>query len=322
MSFLKTFTSGLKKGETVSVPVQTSSLDLMGIRFGTDKSRLRQNYLVHYERMLRDFKDRPITLLEIGIHKGASLKLWEAYLPLATIVGVDIEPTTDRYVRKRVSIEIGSQFDAAFLAKLADKYHPDIVIEDGSHIPEHQIFTFKHLFHAVQPGGVYIAEDVRGSSGDTSAMDYFGELQREVLRRSHQAKQAEARDSAFPAGISHVETIPGVVAIWKESKDGLDEDYARLEQYARESKSPESLFYLAQYIHRSGGPLDYALSVCKAALTANPKDPWVHFEVSKILARMNDVPGALKAVNRALELTDSARALAVFREHLARLSAR
>ncbi len=322
MAFLKTFASGSKKSEPVSGFAEPSSLDLMGIRFGTDKSRLRQNYLVHYERMLRGFRDRPVTLLEIGIHKGASLKLWEAYLPLATIVGVDIEPTRKRYARHRVSIEIGSQFDAAFLAKLADKYHPDIVIEDGSHIPEHQIFTFKHLFPAVQPGGLYIAEDVRGLSGDTSAVDYFGKLQREVLRRSHQAKQAALKDGAFPLGISHVETVPGVVAIWKESKDGLDEDFGRLEQYARESEDQEALFHLAQYIYRSSGPSEQALSLCKETLRASPKNPWIHFEISKILTRMNDVPGALDAVNRALQLTDSERAQVMFREHLAHLSTR
>ena len=44
-----------------------TSLDLIGIRVGTDKSRLYQNYLMHYERMMERFRDRPITLLEIGV---------------------------------------------------------------------------------------------------------------------------------------------------------------------------------------------------------------------------------------------------------------
>jgi hypothetical protein len=38
-----------------------TSLDLIGIHLGTDKSRLRQDYLRHYERMMMGFRDRPIT---------------------------------------------------------------------------------------------------------------------------------------------------------------------------------------------------------------------------------------------------------------------
>src|SRR6185503_10228084 len=116
---------------------------------GTDKSRLRQNYLVHYERMLERFRDRPITLLEIGVHNGASLRVWEQYFKSASIVGVDIEPKSSRFVRERVQIEIGSQFDADFLAALSRKYQPEVIIDDGSHIDEHQIFSFEHLFGCV-----------------------------------------------------------------------------------------------------------------------------------------------------------------------------
>src|ERR1700683_248563 len=46
--------------------------DLIGIRAGTDKSRLRQDYLRQYQRMLSGFVDTPITIIEIGLHRGAS----------------------------------------------------------------------------------------------------------------------------------------------------------------------------------------------------------------------------------------------------------
>ena len=135
---------------------KAASLDSIGIRAGTDKSCLRQDYLVHYQRMLEPYRARPITLLEIGVHNGASLRMWDQYLESASIVGIDIEPMTRRFAGGRVRIEIGSQADAGFLAELSRKYRPDVIIDDGSHLDEHQIFSFEHLFGGLQPGGLYI----------------------------------------------------------------------------------------------------------------------------------------------------------------------
>jgi len=40
----------------------------------------------------------------------------------------------------------------------------DIVIDDGSHISQHQIKTFEYCFiHCVKPGGLYIVEDLQTS---------------------------------------------------------------------------------------------------------------------------------------------------------------
>ena len=56
----------------------------------------------------------PLTLLEIGILEGASLRLWRRFLPKATIVGVDVEPPA--LDLPGVEMYAGDQSDAAFLA--------------------------------------------------------------------------------------------------------------------------------------------------------------------------------------------------------------
>lgn len=38
----------------------------------------------------------------------------------------------------------------------------DILLDDGSHLPEHQFTTFVHLWSAIRPGGVLMIEDVHG----------------------------------------------------------------------------------------------------------------------------------------------------------------
>jgi len=48
----------------------------------------------------------------------------------------------------------------------------DIIIDDGSHIPEHQIRTFVHLFPYVSPGGLYILEDIETSYWPNSSTIY------------------------------------------------------------------------------------------------------------------------------------------------------
>ena len=49
------------------------------------------SYFSEYDFCFRDFRDRNIRLLEIGVSKGGSLAAWEEYFPHAEIVGVDID---------------------------------------------------------------------------------------------------------------------------------------------------------------------------------------------------------------------------------------
>jgi tetratricopeptide (TPR) repeat protein len=298
----------------------STPLDLIGIKLGTDKSRLRQDYLRQYERLMTGFRDRPITLLEIGIAHGASLRTWEIYFPRASIVGVDIEPATRRFARKHVTIEIGSQFDADFLAELARKYTPDIIIDDGSHISEHQIFSFEHLFHCLKPGGLYVVEDIQHATAELQAADYFTALQRKVLLRQVGPRQAVSPQFKI-RDIAHVDIMPGAVGIGKLAKDELDGNFAALEKLAAGAESPKSLFYLAQYIHREAGPLEHALSVARRASAADPKNSWIHLEIARLHVALGDKAEAMKAVREALQLSSTDRARAIFEEYLAQLSA-
>jgi len=299
----------------------TTPLDLIGIRLGTDKSRLRQDYLRHYERMMAGFRDRPITLLEIGIDQGASLRTWEIYFPQASIVGVDIVPATRRFARKNVVVEIGSQSDAEFLASLARKYAPDIIIDDGSHISEHQIFSFERLFHSLKPGGLYVVEDIQRGPGKELAAEYFTALQHKLLLRQAASHDAGATQHFKMADIAHIDTIPGAVGVWKRVEDELDGDFEALEKLANEAEASYSLFYLAQYIHRNGGPVSHALTVARRASAAEPKNPWIYCEIGKFQHAMGETAEAIKSVKEAVRLANSERSRAIFEEYLAELSA-
>lgn len=138
-----------------------SILNDIGLKYGTDKSSRVHNYLTKYEKYFPFSRCEGIKILEIGVLDGASLKVWEEYYYNSTIIGIDINPEAKKYEGGRIKIEIGSQFDYNFLKYVSEKYGKfDMILDDGSHINEHVIFSFKNLFNSVKSKGIYVVEDV------------------------------------------------------------------------------------------------------------------------------------------------------------------
>lgn len=123
------------------------------------------HYFDIYERHFERFRDRPIKMLEIGVHGGGSLKMWQQYFhPDSQIVGIDINPDCAKHAHENIDVHIGSQDDPAFLQRIADQYDGfDIVLDDGSHVNSHVITSFETLYHRVSDEGVYIVEDIHTS---------------------------------------------------------------------------------------------------------------------------------------------------------------
>ncbi len=144
-----------------------ADLDALGRRYGTDKSSIGHDYLGFYERFLGPIRSNPdVRVLEIGVHQGASLRMWESYFSNAIIVGFDKNPDTTNHASDRIRIEVGDQSDAADLLRVAMRFGPfDLIIDDGSHIWDHQILSFQCLLPFEREGGFYIMENIDTSSG-------------------------------------------------------------------------------------------------------------------------------------------------------------
>lgn len=143
-------------------------LDTIGQKYGTDKSSLLNDYLPFYDSVLSRFRSKQdLRLLEIGVHEGASLRMWEEYFPHASLIlGMDVNPNATRFAAGRISVELADQSDAESLVSIGRRHGPfDIVLDDGSHIWHHQIGSLRHLFQFVAPGGVYVVEDLATSFG-------------------------------------------------------------------------------------------------------------------------------------------------------------
>ena len=126
-------------------------LDRIALQFGTDK--FVHGYTPYYERHLGLLRFEPITLLEIGVWDGASLRTWEAWMPEAQIIGVDIALRVDLHTRQITTIQSDIK-----------TYDPpcafDVVIDDGSHLAFDVVAAWNRLWPYVKPGGWYVFEDL------------------------------------------------------------------------------------------------------------------------------------------------------------------
>jgi hypothetical protein len=144
---------------------QTGEVDLTQVTltgladlFGSDKGSIKHGYTKHYEKIIDDLggKNAPLTIAEIGIACGASLRMWANYLPNAKIDGYDIQSECAKLCRDLPSVSITISDprkvdkDAAY----------DLVIDDGSHIAEDVLGVLAHCWRWVKPGGYYVIEDM------------------------------------------------------------------------------------------------------------------------------------------------------------------
>jgi 23S rRNA U2552 (ribose-2'-O)-methylase RlmE/FtsJ len=120
------------------------------------------HYFEAYRRYFARFRGRDVHVLEIGIYSGGSLEMWRSYFgPQSHIYGVDIEPACKAYESDGVKVFIGDQSDRSFWRSVKEGLPDlDVVIDDGSHVPGHQIITLEELLPHLRPGGIYMCEDI------------------------------------------------------------------------------------------------------------------------------------------------------------------
>ena len=117
------------------------------------------HYLPIYESLFRPFVGTSVKVLEIGVLRGGSLKLWRDYFGMdAQIFGIDIDPSAKQYETERIKIFIGDQGDKKFLASVLDEVGGfDIVIDDGANTNYLIMNSLEALYPATRH--LYIVED-------------------------------------------------------------------------------------------------------------------------------------------------------------------
>ena len=141
----------------------------------TDKALF---YTPLYHELLKDRRDIK-KVLEFGIgypatmqntisrmglteyKTGASLYMWREYLPLAEIYALDNKPEIFIHDERIHSFYCDQASEESFrkvIGQIGADF--DLIVEDGSHVPEDQIRSVKMLMPILKTDGIYIIEDV------------------------------------------------------------------------------------------------------------------------------------------------------------------
>lgn len=148
---------------------------------GSDKGGIghcRHQYTRYYSPLFTPIRNKSLTMFEMGVgtfhdiaygmgpnySPGSSLRAWAEYFPHAKIYSADIDKTilfqTERikttYCNQKQWESIQSMWEEEFVRNVTF----DIIIDDGCHDMDANNYLFENSIHKLNPGGVYIIEDV------------------------------------------------------------------------------------------------------------------------------------------------------------------
>jgi hypothetical protein len=129
----------------------------------------RHGYHRYYDVFLSRFISAAPEVLEIGVDDLYSIDLWQEYFRNPIITVIDI-------LEKTVPSDVTFiQCDQSSLSDLKSasntfKRQFDVIVDDGSHVPEHQYLTLRIFWDSLAPGGVYIIEDIETSYWGKSSL--------------------------------------------------------------------------------------------------------------------------------------------------------
>lgn len=247
----------LKQGhkQNLRYALYRSELNRIANKYKTDKGNLYYNghgYAEVYERYLSALRNRPFTLLEIGLLRHdvqakentsiysdvPSLKMWHEYFPKAKIYGFDIADFSGAPPLENVKIlkgDMGSQADLEALVNIIDT-GIDVIIEDASHASHHQQKALGYLFQFLNPGGLYFIEDLHYQP---SSLEVKGIPKTQTVLKNLQIGKFLATDFITQDSLSYIHDNLDFMAFY----DSLERKLGGLHQDALAvlHKSPMSL---------------------------------------------------------------------------------
>jgi hypothetical protein len=117
------------------------------------------SYLEIYEQIFNSRREN-ISLLEIGVSKGYSLMLWKDFFINSKIIGLDINLSSLIFKPDGFEVYETDATDKIKLDNILKDEKFDFIIDDGSHLLEHQIASFNILFPRLKEQGIYFIEDI------------------------------------------------------------------------------------------------------------------------------------------------------------------
>ena len=175
------------------------------------------HYFDIYHRHFQKFIGKEVHVLEVGIYSGGSLGMWREYFGKGCrIYGMDIEPACKSYEAEGIDVFIGDQSDRGFWKKFRETVpQVDIVIDDGSHDPDHQRITLEEILPHIRPGGVYLCEDIGSRNNRFGGYVSGLACHMNTAKKTVEEFDAPMIPSPFQASVKSVIQYPFVTVIEK-----------------------------------------------------------------------------------------------------------
>jgi len=136
----------------------------------TDKNSTH-SYLPLYDALLRPIKDTATNILEIGVQRGGSIKLWHDYFTKGVIHGCDWEkldgwmlyrdsPELRTNSRVVLNLDADAYTEEYVKERFGDKVF-DFLLDDGPHTLESQEKFIELYSPLLSDSGILIIEDVQ-----------------------------------------------------------------------------------------------------------------------------------------------------------------
>lgn len=192
--FIKPLTSNIKSHNS-------QDLNSLLAKHGSDKHI--SGYSSYYSDLFNEFREKEINFLEIGLgtldpnapstfignlslnkdYKPAGiLRAWRDYFSRGSIFGIDI--ANDCMIsEERIKTFLGSSSDINFVEQNFSNNVFDFILDDGDHSADAQISTFRNFFEKLKDGGLYIIEDIGGSSDSSNVFVKYNEELLESINR-------------------------------------------------------------------------------------------------------------------------------------------
>ncbi len=139
------------------------SLGEIGVVHNTDKaglvSRGGHHYTDLYELLFRRWREREITILELGVLDGGSIRMWIEYFPYSHVVAIDKENMVTFPNDPNVEFIHGDAYSGEIIEKLQGRTF-DLMIDDTDHRVENQTVFLQRYSPMLKHDGIMIVEDV------------------------------------------------------------------------------------------------------------------------------------------------------------------
>lgn len=143
-------------------------------KFGTSLYWRSHAYDKFYDEFFLNKRDSNLSLLEIGMYFGGSIKLFHDYLINSNISGIDINDLwKNGNVNdfNRLQRYFFNAYDLSNWNNLKiNKF--DIIIDDGPHTYDSQLFALNNFYDKLNDGGTLIIEDVEFRNLDKLVNNY------------------------------------------------------------------------------------------------------------------------------------------------------